>query len=62
MPLTMDSSRMLYRNMLYTAASRARRRVTIYGSRSAVDVALHSFPPRRRSMLVAKTRMRMQNS
>ena len=62
MPLTMDSSRMLYRNMLYTAASRARRRVTIYGSRNALDVALHSFPPRRRSMLVAKTRMRMQNS
>ena len=60
MPLTMDSSRMLYRNMLYTAASRARRRVTIYGSRNAVDVALRSFPPRRRSMLVAKTRMRME--
>ena len=60
MPMTMDSSRMLYRNLLYTAASRARRRVTIYGSRNAVDVALRSFPPRRRSMLVAKTRMRME--
>ncbi len=60
MPLTMDSSRMLYRNMLYTATSRARRRVTLFGSRNAVDVALRSFPPRRRSMLVAKTRMRME--
>lgn len=59
MPLTMESSRMLYRNLFYTAASRARRRVTIYGSRNAVDVALHSIPPQRRSMLVPKTRMRM---
>ena len=61
LPLTMDSGRMLYRNLLYTAASRARRRVTIYGSRNAVDVALHSFPPHRRSMLVSKTRMRMEH-
>ncbi len=60
LPLTMDSGRMLYRNLLYTAASRARRRVTIYGSRNAVDIALRSYPPHRRSMLVAKTRMRME--
>lgn len=59
MPLTMDADRMLHRNLLYTAASRARRRVTICGSPNAVDVALHSLPPRRRSMLVTKTRMRM---
>ena len=61
MPMTMDSGRMLYRNLLYTAASRARRHITIYGSRNAVDVALHSPPPRRRSMLVPKTRMQMVN-
>ena len=59
MPLTMDAGRMLHRNLFYTAASRARRRFTVCGSPNAVDVALRSLPPRRRSMLVTKTRMRM---
>lgn len=60
MPITMDSAHMLYRNLFYTVVSRARRHVTIYGSKNAVDIALSSAAPPRRSMLVIKTRNRME--
>ena len=47
---------MLYRNLFYTAISRARECVHIYGSSQAIDVALQTAPRARLSKLVPKTR------
>lgn len=46
---------MLYRNLLYTAISRARKRVVIVGDPDALATALQRKAPPRRSMLVSKT-------
>lgn len=60
MPASM--SRMLCRNLFYTAVSRARRSVTIYGSENAVHVALQTQIRLRRSMLVQKTRLLLERT
>lgn len=57
-PLSRSSYRSLNRNMIYTALSRARKRVIIVGSKTALSVALRREPPPRASMLVPKTGMR----
>ena len=56
MPLTASMHGMLYRNLFYTAISRARECVHIYGSSQAIDVALQTAPRARLSKLVPKTR------
>lgn len=57
MPVTNGLMGMLYRNLIYTAISRAKKRVILYGSMNALSVALQKDARERRSMLVAKTRM-----
>lgn len=59
MPFTQTMGCMLYRNLLYTAISRARQCVCIYGSRQAIDTALQNKPYSRFSKLVEKTRKRI---
>jgi len=61
MPVTMSMQRMLYRNLFYTAISRARNEVIIYGKIQAVDMAMQKTLPPRRSMLAAKAHMRMHD-
>lgn len=59
MPMTRQFQRMMYPNLLYTAISRARKQVVLYGDLNALSAAVQTSPCPRKSMLVAKTRMRM---
>ncbi len=47
------------RNLFYTAISRARKQVQLYGSRQAVGIAMQKELSPRLSMLVEKTRVLM---
>lgn len=58
-PMSMSMHRMLSRNLFYTAISRGKRHVILYGNPQAVDVAMQTPLPRRKSMLTAKTQMLM---
>lgn len=49
--------KMLYRNLLYTAISRARKEVILVGSREAVNTAMQCIPYPRKSKLVARTNL-----
>ena len=55
MPATMSMVSMLYRNLLYTAISRARFTVRIFGSIQAIDHAMQHCQSPRQSVLVEKT-------
>lgn len=55
MPITNGFSSMLYRNLIYTAISRAKKQVILVGSRNALEVALQRTARVRRSRLVVKT-------
>lgn len=55
LPISKVFSSMLYRNLLYTAISRAKQRVVIIGDPDALTTAIRREAPPRRSMLVAKT-------
>ena len=57
LPLCMSMHRMLSRNLFYTAISRAKERVILYGDPQAVDIAMQTSLPKRKSMLVSKTQM-----
>ena len=57
MPVSMATARMLYRNLLYTAISRARKEVILVGSREAVNTAMQCIPYPRKSKLVARTNL-----
>ena len=59
LPITWDMQRMLSRNLIYTAISRAKKQVILFGDSSSVDVAMQKLLPPRRSKLVAKTRMHL---
>lgn len=61
MPVISGFSWMLYRNLIYTAISRAKKKVILYGEVNALGIALQKNAPPRRSMLVAKSRMAMEN-
>jgi exodeoxyribonuclease V alpha subunit len=50
---------MLYRNLFYTAISRAKKCVILFGEQNALGVALQRPARKRCSMLVSKTRMQM---
>ena len=54
MPLSMDMNMMLNRNLFYTAISRARKQVLIYGSRQAVETSIKHSLPNRKSALAEK--------
>lgn len=60
MPVFMSMYRMLSRNLFYTAVSRAKSKVVLYGDPQAVDVAVQRTLPPRKSMLVAKAHMLMR--
>lgn len=62
LPVSDGFAGMLHRNLFYTAISRARRHVVLYGSANAVGVSLQRTPNPRRSMLVAKTRMALRRA
>lgn len=55
LPISKVFSSMLYRNLLYTAISRAKQRVVIVGDPDALNTAIQREAPPRRSMLVTKT-------
>ena len=57
LPVSTATSRMLYRNLLYTAISRAKREVRLVGSQEAVSLAMQRTLRPRRSKLVAKTNL-----
>ena len=57
LPITDSFSNMLYRNLIYTAISRARQRVILYGSRNALSTAVQRPAKERRSQLVQKCGM-----
>ena len=57
MPITDSFSNMLYRNLLYTAISRARSKVVLYGSKNALSIAVQKPARERRSQLVPKCGM-----
>ena len=59
MPVHLWMKSLLTRNMLYTAISRAKRQMLIYGDPNAIDMALAKELPARNSMLVSKTRVLM---
>lgn len=59
MPLLMNAHRMLSRNLFYTAISRGKQQVVLYGDMQAIDVAMQRALPARKSMLVAKAHMQM---
>ena len=56
-PVVERFSNMLFRNLFYTAVSRAKKQVILYGCRSSVDAAIRTPAKPRRSMLVSKTQM-----
>ncbi len=62
MPMTRCIIGMLTRNLLYTAITRAKKHVLLFGSEDAVDIAMQQMPRNRHSMLVTKTRMTMSKS
>ena len=57
MPVSMATARMLYRNLLYTAISRAGKEVNLVGSREALNTAMQCIPYPRKSKLVARTNL-----
>ena len=57
MPVSMATARMLYRNLLYTAISRARKEVILVGSREALNTAMQCILYPRKSKLVARTNL-----
>lgn len=59
MPVSDRFNTMLYRNLIYTAISRGKKQVVLYGSRNALGVAIQKPAPKRRSKLVEKTRMNL---
>ena len=62
LPLSMQMQRMLSRNLLYTAISRATRTMLLIGSAQALDVAVAKPLPPRKSMLVSKVRLRLRDT
>lgn len=59
-PVSMGMYGMLSRNLFYTAISRAKKNVILFGSPQAVDLAMQKSLSARKSMLVAKSHMLLQ--
>ena len=62
LPLSKGFASMLHRNLLYTAISRAKRRVVIVGDPDALTMALQREAPPRRSMLTIKTHAHQEHA
>lgn len=60
MPVSKQMQSMMVRNLLYTAISRARKQVILFGELEALDTAMQCVPRKRQSMLIQKTRMALQ--
>ena len=62
MPVSKQLQSMMVRNLLYTAITRAKKEVMLFGDRDALDSAMQRVPHQRKSMLVQKTRMLLLRS
>lgn len=60
-PLSRRYSHVLTRNLLYTAISRAKKRVILVGEPEVLNVALQKMPSKRKSMLIQKTHMCLES-
>lgn len=54
LPVSSSLSFMMHRGILYTAISRAKKRVVLVGEKDGISLALRQKPPMRQSMLVEK--------
>ena len=54
-PIVEEFSRMLYRNLFYTAISRAKKRVILFGSEKAISTAIKTPTKLRKTALIEKT-------
>ena len=57
MPISKQMQSMMVRNLLYTAITRAKKEVMLFGDPDTLDSAMQRIPYLRKSMLVQKTRM-----
>ena len=62
MPVSKRMQSMMVRNLLYTAITRAKKEVMLFGDLDALDSAMQRVPHQRKSMLVQKTRMLLLRS
>lgn len=62
LPLSMKMEGMLSRNLFYTAISRARKRVILFGNPQALDITMRKQLPPRSSMLAPKVLRLMEKS
>ena len=61
-PVSKQMQSMMVRNLLYTAITRAKKEVMLFGDLDALDSAMQRIPHQRKSMLVQKTRMCLLHS
>lgn len=62
LPLSEYNRNMFTRNLLYTAISRAKKKIILVGSRDMLDYAIKYYPKKRNSSLVQKTLQAMNHS
>lgn len=62
MPVSKRMQSMMVRNLLYTAITRAKKEVMLFGDLDALDSAMQRVPRQRKSMLVPKTQMALWNA
>ena len=55
-PVSNNAMNMMYRNLFYTAISRGKKQIVLYGSKAAMSAAMQREADERRTMLVVKTR------
>ena len=61
-PISKQMQSMMVRNLLYTAITRAKKEVMLFGDLDALDSAMQRVPRQRKSMLVPKTQMALWNA
>ena len=61
-PLHKNLGKFMYRNLLYTAISRAKKKVILVGDPDALEQALRTPTPERKSVLVAQTNMKIHQA
>ena len=55
-PVSCNAMNMMYRNLFYTAISRGKKQVVLYGSKLALSTAMQREADARKTMLVVKTK------
>ncbi len=58
-PVHKNLGKFMYRNLLYTAISRGKKKVILVGDPDALEQALRTPTPERKSVLVAQTNMKI---